>query len=1048
MKNPSLCFLVKIFTLLTFLHSVTVFAMDPQEAKGIIGDIEQFCSDEVHQTASSRLQKENEETSSAWASSSAHSSADYLTKASEVEELGITTLATGYRGAASLLQDAADQYQLAALAHAQGERVEGEYRRSSGKSLQATATYKAKAYEVEEAGERTLSMDYKELATISQRAADHFQRAAEAQAEGKVTEAEHWNLSGKSRQSQANYQEKAIEAREIAETTLAVSYKEAAAISREASESHAQSVQIRGEGKENAGISWGLEGISLQARADYQIKAYEAQEAGKTTLAADYREIAAISQYAAERFKRSAQAYTESTLGYVGLKKQQGDSLRSEGCSLQTKAEYQVKSIDAQEAGKTVLAVACREAASVSQRAADQQDLAHGKFIIEKKDEGLAWHCLGRSLQAVANYQAKASEAEEEGKTILSIAYREAATTSQSAADRYRLSAQVYADGKESEGICWFFEGESFQAIADYQAKASQAEATGVTELAVTYREAIIMLQDAAEQYQKLLQTVVTGKIWDKSIFYWIGRSLQWQTDYKVKANKAQHAGKVMLADEYREAAGISKKVAAYCQRATQIIAEGKKDEESSLTQVSQYFQSAADHKAEAAEKREEIESEKSVIKKDNRVLHSKPISNSQKFDHSIKSKALLVFCEKWLAETGLATEYPQIISDYVMDVVKGGADYELVRAFEEYRNHVIKAHELGDDPLALGWIQVAEGIQQAIKDSIQQAEALKNKNKKLSNDWKNTVQVMQEIAEYRNQYIEASLVSQTPEIKGEQKKIIEGLQSAADYLRKAAEARASKNEQGYKHFKEVANFMKESVMKSEKSVKILEKLVDVGIEKYPEVSISWRKTFHQYQESAKYYCKAGEATSRFNTICYDRYKKAADSAEYSAQLLEGASVALEKAIQAKEANQEELAVLWFRTARQYEASVEYYREEVNAEASGNTIDYNRLCKARYPAKASAQQFREASITFEKAIQAREASQEEVAALWFEATKKNQESAEYYHKAVEAKLREDAVDGSQWENLAASTRSSADALWTQTKRAEEELKLANKNRKK
>src|SRR3990167_665737 len=35
--------------LLTLLHNTTTFAMDPQEAKGIIGELEQFCGNEVNQ---------------------------------------------------------------------------------------------------------------------------------------------------------------------------------------------------------------------------------------------------------------------------------------------------------------------------------------------------------------------------------------------------------------------------------------------------------------------------------------------------------------------------------------------------------------------------------------------------------------------------------------------------------------------------------------------------------------------------------------------------------------------------------------------------------------------------------------------------------------------------------------------------------------------------------------------------------------------------------------------------------------------------------------
>ena len=150
---------------------------------------------------------------------------------------------------------------------------------------------------------------------------------------------------------------------------------------------------------------------------------------------------------------------------------------------------------------------------------------------------------------------------------------------------------------------------------------------------------------------------------------------------------------------------------------------------------------------------------------------------------------ALSIYCKKWLTETKSAEGPVKILSDYIIDVVRRGADHELVKDFEKYWSYVAKNHELGDDSQALAWIQVAEDIQQAIEDSIKKAEATKSRNWKLSNAWNNTVQAVQKVAKYRGLYIQTSMFSQAPEIVSKWKKVVEQAESIADYSRKTAEA-------------------------------------------------------------------------------------------------------------------------------------------------------------------------------------------------------------------------------------------------------------------
>ncbi|HLB33304.1 MAG TPA: hypothetical protein VJK54_03610, partial [Chthoniobacterales bacterium] len=110
----------------------------------------------------------------------------------------------------------------------------------------------------------------------------------------------------------------------------------------------------------------------------------------------------------------------------------------------------------------------------------------------------ISWHHTANSLEKTAAYWTKAFEAQEAGKTTLAAAYREAVATSERAADQWKLSAQTFAAGKKREGVRWMEEGASLQSKANYGAKASEAQEAGKTMLAAAYREAAATSQRAA----------------------------------------------------------------------------------------------------------------------------------------------------------------------------------------------------------------------------------------------------------------------------------------------------------------------------------------------------------------------------------------------------------------------------------------------------------------------------------------------------------------------------------------------------------------------
>ncbi|HLB33937.1 MAG TPA: hypothetical protein VJK54_06855, partial [Chthoniobacterales bacterium] len=487
-----------------------------------------------------------------------------------------------------------------------------------------------------------------------------------------------------------------------------------------------------------------------------------------------------------------------------------------------------------------------------------------------------------------ADYQAKASEAQENGKEALAAGYREVALISEKAAELREQEAQKKALGKIDEGVNYGVEGECLQLQADYNIKAIEAEEAGKVILATGYREAAETSQRAAGIKHQAGEAIASGKEYVGNSLSWVGQSLKLKAEYQAKIIIAREAGKEVLAVRYREVVETSQKASEYYQQAADIFALEKINEGYNDYLVGEYLRSKAEYQAEVAEKAEE-ESEKSVIKKTDKIISSLIRGNGN--FNSMKSKALFVYCEKWLAEGG-----PINISDYVINVLhtlKKSADYKLIRSYEEYRNNVWEAHKLGDDFLAFSLIQVVEDIQQAIEDSIQQAKASENNNSKLSDAWKNVVQVGQKLAECRDRYIQISVRAQSHEIVSGWKKIVETSEFIVDYHRKAAEACALNNEQDYNRFNNAGDSMIESVTKLEEAVTAFGKSLSLSNE--PELAEAWKKVAEEYQRSAEFDEKVAEEELQGNKEEVARLTAAAKASQETAKALENEAKASEK---------------------------------------------------------------------------------------------------------------------------------------------------------
>ncbi|HLB33293.1 MAG TPA: hypothetical protein VJK54_03555 [Chthoniobacterales bacterium] len=721
---------------------------------------------------------------------------------------------------------------------------------------------------------------------------------------------------------------------------LAEHYKIAADYEKKALEAHHL-------GKEDERNSWVLAGKSAYASADYQVKAIEAEAVGKITLAAGYRDVAAISQRAADQWKLSAErkAAREISEAY---------SWGNAGMSLQSQADYQAKVIEAEEAGKITLAAGYREAAATFQRAAEQNKLTAETYVAGKMSEAYSWGKEAESLRLKAGYQAKACEAEEAGKAMLVASYREAVVISQRAADQWKLSAETEIAGKEIESNSWGKEGESLQKQADYYARASEAEEAEETQFAAGYREAATIVRRAAIQHRKSAQAYATEKKDEGDSWKRVGKFLQSVVDYQVKACEAQEEGKTMIAVGYREAIEILQKAADYQVKAIEAIALGKKDESDGWDNVAMFLESKGYDRIRRAHA-DEVQG----------VAGIQNVSVQRRYSNSMKRIALSLCCEKWLAETKSAEGSDKILSDYVIDVLKRGAYYKLVKDFEKYWSYVAKAHEFGDDPQALAWIQVAENVQQAIEASIIKETASRN-NIELNEAWNATLHATWKMAKYRAQYIQIAMCSQGSEIVSIGKKVVEQSQAIAECYRKAAEACSLGNERE-------PNWCNSAVNSMEKSVSKLDEAVEV------------RK-------------KSTEARVAGNILLADGYLVEAKKLEHAAELMIQSTQAY---VEGREF--EGISLSW---AGKYTGeSSAIMIKAFEAQGPGNSIlEVKQITKAK-ELEQEAEKYKKAATVKTRVQEAKEKESASIGAIsstWNEVVNSLEKATEYWDKAIEA----------------------------------------------
>ena len=177
---------------------------------------------------------------------------------------------------------------------------------------------------------------------------------------------------------------------------------------------------------------------------------------------------------------------------------------------------------------------------------------------------------------------------------------------------------------------------------------------------------------------------------------------------------------------------------------------------------------------------------------------------------NSTKICALGVYCQKWLTES----TSNQIILDFEKSIKKRDDHRYLLSTFNEYYSNVATAYNLGDYPLALALIDIAEDIQQVMKSysnyvnalyhiSASESDLFEGDNIAESDALKYFITSMQRLAMCKAKYITEVEPSKNSEIKNIWKKLIQHVEFNADHRRKIAEAYVFGNKKEYKLYQD-----------------------------------------------------------------------------------------------------------------------------------------------------------------------------------------------------------------------------------------------------
>ncbi|MFI0348238.1 MAG: hypothetical protein ACH346_05660, partial [Chthoniobacterales bacterium] len=390
-----------------------------------------------------------------------------------------------------------------------------------------------------------------------------------------------WHEAGTGKLCAAVQLGKAIEAEAAGKPAEASAWWEAAGENQSGSEHYARAAEAYSIGtpeKKEEGGSWHNAGAGKLRAAAQLEKAIEAEAANNTTLAQAWREAARENQSVSEYYRKAAEARAIGT----PEKKEEGASWHEAGTGKLCAAVQLGKAIEAEAAGKSVLAQAWREAVGENRSASEHYARAAEAYSIgtpEKKEEGKSWHEAGCGKYRAAEQLSKAIEA---NNPEVAQAWREAAAENQSVSEYYRKAAEARAIGtpeKKEEGASWHEAGTGKLCAAVQLGKAIEAEAAGKPAVASAWRVAAAENQSASDYYVKAAEAKAIDtpeKTSESTSLHNAGRGKLRAAEQLARAIEAEAANNPAIASAWRAAAAQNQLATKDFIRAARKHAAGK----------------------------------------------------------------------------------------------------------------------------------------------------------------------------------------------------------------------------------------------------------------------------------------------------------------------------------------------------------------------------------------------------------------------------------------------------------------------------------------
>ncbi|HLB33969.1 MAG TPA: hypothetical protein VJK54_07015, partial [Chthoniobacterales bacterium] len=234
--------------------------------------------------------------------------------------------------------------------------------------------------------------------------------------------------------------------------------------------------------------------------------------------------------------------------------------------------------------------------------------------------------------------------------------------------------------------------------------------------------------------------------------------------------------------------------------------------------------------------------------------------------------------------------------------------------------------------------------------------------------------------------------------------------QLLAEYKRKTAEAHASGNIAEATRFKKVEDSTTSSVDRLNLASSALDKAIEADKRGDQLLVTLYRKIADQNQLAVEYKQKVEEAQVSENASEASFFNKADVSISSSADRLNAASIALEKAVELEKNGNKESASFYRKMAEQNQFIAEYYRRISELQASGNVLEGRLFDSFTVTAARSSLDCLNLTVTaLDKAIEAERNNKHEVVALWRKIADQNQLAVEYKRKVMEVPKVENVI---------------------------------------